>query len=292
MTSGTRGGYLHAAFGLRVRSALALPELPSLAEDGGPEDVVIEQGPVAERLEGAVDVDPAMQVTARAFQLAVPLGRFAVSEGRRIIVDPRPDASDADLRPFLLGTAMGALCHQRALLPLHAAAISLAGGAVAFAGPSGAGKSTLAAHFLGRGRGVLADDILAVDAGGHGGPLALPGLARIRLRAERAAASEPKASLPISGHAALGAWPLRRIYRLRPEGADPPKVCRLRGAEAVGALLGQVYRWPIAAAMGRGPALFDQCLILARRCEVFEVSFAHADAPLALAEVLEAHLVA
>src|SRR5580658_2928398 len=157
MASGTNGGVLHAAFGLRLRSAVALPELPAIADDGIPPDVTLELGRVPRRLEGAVDVDPAMQATAGRFQLDVPAGRFLVSEGRRILVDPGPGASEADLRPYLLGTVIGALCHQRGLLPLHAAAVLCADGAVAFAGPSGAGKSTLAAQLHALGRTVLAD---------------------------------------------------------------------------------------------------------------------------------------
>jgi len=290
MTSGTRGGFLHAAFGLRLRSSFALPELPRLPDDGFATDVVIERGRVPERLEGAVGVEPAMQVAADRFQLDVPAGRFSVSAGRLILVDPRPGASDADLRPYLLGTVMGALCHQRALLPLHAAAVLIGDGAVAFIGPSGAGKSTLAARFLGRGRGVLADDLLAVDIGPDGSPLALPGLARIRLRADSPDAGDGKVSVPIASPAGARAWPLRRLYLLHTEGADPPQVCRLHGPEAVSAVLGQVYRWPIAAAMG-GRVAFAQCLALAAHCEVFQVSFTHAaPSPEALVETLEVHL--
>ncbi|MEG8053162.1 hypothetical protein QP185_07710 [Sphingomonas aerolata] len=53
--------------------------------------------------------------------------------------------------PYLLGTALGALLHQRALLPLHCNAIVHDGKAFLFCGDSGAGKSTLAAVFEARG---------------------------------------------------------------------------------------------------------------------------------------------
>lgn len=290
MTSGTNGGFAYAAFGLRLRSALALPELARLADDPAPADVVIERGRVPERLDGAVDVEPAMQVAARDFQLGVPVGRFRVSEGRRVVVDPRPGASDAEQRPYLLGTVMGALCYQRSLLPLHAAAVLFGEGAVAFAGPSGVGKSTLAAQFLGRGRSVLADDLLAVDVERYGAVAALPGLARIRLRSDSARAGDGKVSLPIPGPRVSRPWPLRRLYVLRAGGADPPELCRLRGPEAVGALLDQVYRWPVAKAAGRGPAVFAQCVSLVRGCEIFQASFTHAAGPPALARALERHL--
>jgi hypothetical protein len=290
MASDINVGFLHGIFGLRLRSAVALPELPALADDGTPADVTLEQTRLPRRLEGAVDVDPAMQAADGRFQLDVPAGRFRVIEGRRILVDPRPEASEADLRPYLLGTVMGALCHQRALLPLHAAAVVCADGGVAFAGPSGAGKSTLAAQLHGRGRTVLADDLLAVEIDAEGTPRALPGVARIRLRTDAPDANR-KVDLPIAGMATDRSWPLRRIYRLEADGADPPRFCRLRGPEAVAAILQHVYRWPIAVAMGRQAACLAQCIDVARRCEVFDVSFTHATGrPSLLSQVIEDHL--
>ena len=291
MASGTSDGFLHGVFGLRLRSAIAFPELPGIADDGSPPDVTLEQGPISRRLDGAVDIDAAMQTAARGFQLDVPAGRFRVSEGRRILVDPRPGVSEVDLRPYLLGTVMGALCHQRALLPLHAAAILSADGAIAFAGPSGTGKSTLASQLHSRGRGALADDLLAVEIDAEGPPRALPGVARIRLRADTTR-TDGKVSLPIVGMAAERSWPLRRVYRLgADDGADPPEICLLRGPEAVAAILHQIYRWPIAVAMDRQAACFAQCIRIASRCEVFNVSFSHAaGAPSVVADVIEDHL--
>ena len=290
MTPGTNNGFVYAVFGLRLRSAFPLPELRSIADDGAPHDVTLEWGRVTARLEGAVDVDSAVQVTARDFHLAVPAGRFLVSDGRSILVDARPGTSEAELRPYLLGTVMSALCHQRGLLPLHAAAVLFGESAVAFAGPSGVGKSTLAAWFQDLGHAVLADDLLALEIDPEGIPRALPGVPRIRLWGE-AAVGGGKISLPIST-AATGAPAIRRLYRLRAEGGDPPSICRSRGPERVSAILDGVYRWPIAVAMGRGPACFAQGLAVASRCEVFEVSFTHAaGSPETLALALETHLV-
>jgi hypothetical protein len=289
MASGTNSGFLHAVFGLRLRSAFALPELTALSDDGRPPDVTLERGRIPARLQGAVNVDPAMQAAAGRFQLDVPAGRFRVSEGRRILVDARPGATDADLRPYLLGTVMGALCHQRGLLPLHAAAILSTDGAAAFAGPSGVGKSTLAAQLHGRGRAALADDLLAIEIDAQGTPRAHPGVARIRLSTGTPGAG--KVSLPIAGMATDRAWPLRRFYRLDADGGDPPELCRLHGPEAVSAIRQQIYRWPIAAAMGQAAACFAQCVGVASRCEVFDVNFTHAaGVPALLAQAIEDHL--
>jgi hypothetical protein len=276
------------AFGLRLRSALSLPELPHVPDDGRAADVVLERGPVPERLDGAVEVAPSMLVSPARFQLALPAARFSVREGKRIVVDARAGSSDDELRPYLLGTVMGALCLQRGLLPLHAAAVLSRGGAAALAGPSGVGKSTLAAQFQSRGCAVLADDLLAVEIPGDGDPLARQGLARLRLRT---AGDESKISLPISRPENDQPWPLRRVYILRADGSATPELRRLRGPEAVSGLLGQVYRWPIAVAMDGGQMAFAHCLALARRSEIFTLSFAHdASTPATIAEALEAHI--
>jgi hypothetical protein len=109
------------------------------------------------------------------------VGRYRIAGGREIIVDPYPGVPDRNLRLFLLGSAFGALLHQRGILPLHANAVDLGGRAVAFMGESGAGKSTLAAWFHDQGCEIIADDVCAVvfREGDH--PFALPGLPRLRL---------------------------------------------------------------------------------------------------------------
>ena len=114
--------------------------------------------------------------------------RYLVRGGREIVVDPSPGGSERNLRLFLLGSALGILCHQRGLLPLHANAIVVEGGAVAFAGHSGAGKSTLAAHFQRSGYEVLCDDVCMISFDEAGRPFAWPGLPRLKLWGDAAAA--------------------------------------------------------------------------------------------------------
>src|SRR5258708_39789946 len=87
---------------------------------------------------------------------------------------------------------MGAIFHQRGLLPLHANAIEVGGQAVAFVGPSGAGKSTLAAYFRDRGYRVLCDDVWVVSFGSDGEPLAWPGVPRVKLWGDALAAFCPR----------------------------------------------------------------------------------------------------
>jgi hypothetical protein len=73
------------------------------------------------------------------------------------------------------------LCHQRGITPLHASAIDVADGCVAFVGGSGAGKSTLAAALAARGHQVVADDVCFLRLGERGEVQAWPGVVRMRL---------------------------------------------------------------------------------------------------------------
>jgi len=180
------------------------------------------------------------------------------------------------VRAYLLGSAMGALLHQRGLLPLHANAIEIDGRAIAFAGPSGSGKSTLAAYFRARGRRLLSDDVCAVSFGPGGEAVAWPGVPRIKLWTDALAAFghsagdlekvvnwEDKYSLPMTMAAPSGPLPLARIYLL---GAAQGKsrIEALSGAAAFDAVASNIYRSEFAGPLGRAESLFANSLSLVR----------------------------
>lgn len=163
-------------FGLRVRSEVELPELTPVAGQGEP-DVWVRAGSI-----DLADGGPGLRVHDGAFLLTIEkIARYLVSGGTDILVEPVAGVDPRNVRIFLLGSAFGALLHQRGLLPLHANAVEIGDKAVAFMGESGAGKSTLAAWFHDHGYRVLADDVCAVHFGGSGAPSVFPGLPRLRL---------------------------------------------------------------------------------------------------------------
>jgi hypothetical protein len=267
-------------FGLRVRSDIVLPELavgtPSYAVD-----VVIRLGRIAEGGSGA----PGYEVTAQGTLLNVPeVGRYLIRVGREIVVDPAAGACERSLRLFLLGSAFGALLHQRGMVPLHANAIDIGGRAVAFSGHSGAGKSTLAAWFHDQGYAILADDVCVIGFGDDGRALAFPGIPRLRLSGEALLASgravqdyspstdrNDKYDVPTRARPA-GPLPLARIYMLASaeDGEPEAAVRRLSGAEAVDALISNTYRGGYVGKIGRTADHLAQCLRIARQVPIFE----------------------
>ena len=215
--------FCYAAFGLRIRSALALPELVEAKEASD-----------ASICFGNVDLPPeadAAEVYVRASDQEVLLlfrevGAFLIREGHQVIVSPAPGYDERWLRHVTLGPSLAVLLHQRGRLALHASAVAVAEGAVAFVGERGIGKSTTAALMCTRGHRLVADDVTAIEVGaGH--PMVHPAYPLLKLWPEVASFlrhnpeelprifpdSEKRARREVYGFS-LAPLPLSRIYVL------------------------------------------------------------------------------
>jgi hypothetical protein len=93
-------------------------------------------------------------------------GCFRVSPGHRTITCEGGRAVPAETRRHLLLNQVLPLVLGTERLVLHASAVVMPGGAIAFAGAGGAGKSTLSTALAGRGHMLLSDDIVALDKKG------------------------------------------------------------------------------------------------------------------------------
>ena len=177
--------FSYMAYGLRICSALPLPELRTRE---GTADVVVRLEKVdCSRLE-TVDEQHAFWATPmEACHLYKGAGAFLVRDGREIIVDPVPGADERVLRLSLLGPAMALILHQRGQFVLHASAIAIAGSAIAFLGGNGSGKSTMAAALHTRGHDLLADDVTAMHLS-SGCPTVSPSFPQLKLWPDSAVA--------------------------------------------------------------------------------------------------------
>lgn len=184
-------------YGLTVESWMAFPELEP-APSEAPVDVVFRLGETPAEIPGCLQKGARFQ--AAPGQLLVwmdGVARFLALEGREIVVEPAPGASDNDIRVLLLCSPLGAILLQRGLLPLHASAIATPRGAVLFMGASGVGKSTLAAEFRRRGFRPLADDISVVTFDEKGLPWVAAGYPQFKLWPDSAGGLvEDPAALP------------------------------------------------------------------------------------------------
>ncbi len=265
-------------FGLNLRSEIDLAGLAPPVAAGAP-DVEIAFGPVP-----ASDHSGYRATEDGTLLSVAKVGRYLIREGRQIVVDPAPGASERNVRLFLLGSAIGALLHQRGLLPLHANAIDIGGRAVAFSGHSGAGKSTIAAWFHDRGHRILADDVCVIGFDESGRALAYPGIPRLRLWREALEASgrdadayvrsfddTDKYDVPTRNEAGPEPVPLAAIYLLRKadEGGSDADIDRLKGVDAVETLVANTYRGGYLSMIGRTSEHLHACIRVARAVPVF-----------------------
>jgi hypothetical protein len=278
MTSAS-GAERYALFGLTILSDIPLG-LPAPAEGAAP-DVVIARG--------AIDVPGEhgpgySEVEGGTLLWVDKVGRFLIRGGAEIVVEPSPSAPGRNVRLFLLGSAFGALLHQRGLMPLHANAVIIDGHAFAFCGHSGAGKSTMAAWFHDRGAPILADDVCVIGFDADGAPLAYPGVPRLRLwrqalevsgrQAEdyhRSFDDVDKYDVPIAAGSRTDPAPLAAVYLLEkaPEGAEEATIARLTGVAAVETLVSNTYRGGYLQAIGGTGAHLATCVRLARSLPIF-----------------------
>jgi hypothetical protein len=158
--------------------------------------------------------------------IAVPdVGRFDVRDGNEIEVSASESADSTLLRLTVLGSAWGALLHQRGHFPLHAAVIATDDGAYALCGGQGAGKSSALSWFLARGYEFVSDDLTRLDVGLDGPPTVWPSVGRVKLTRAAiehrgwnasVAASEPLGKLVLPWRSVVdGARPLRAVVVLR-----------------------------------------------------------------------------
>lgn len=169
--------------GLRVRSAVALPDLTAWTGEDRPPDVLIEAGPVPEALPDLVIKRPLLQVaTDGACRFAIPgiAVWWIAPDGSRVVVE-MAGTDQAGMRTFMYGSVFAILLMRRGLLPLHACCVERDGRAYAISGHSGAGKSSLAMQLVRRGYRLLADDVTVVDLSAPCRPLALPTFPRVKL---------------------------------------------------------------------------------------------------------------
>jgi hypothetical protein len=290
----------YSLFSLVIASELALPELPP-APARAAADAIVRRGSI-DRPHAHAGYSPCED--GATLLTVTDVGRFLIRDGREIVIDA-PDAPERNVRLFLLGSAFGALLHQRGLMPLHANAVVIEDRAFAFCGHSGAGKSTMAAWFHDRGAPILADDVCVIGFDGDGAPQAYPGIPRLRLWRqalvetgrladdfERSFDALDKYDVPVSSQNRPDPAPLAAIYLLD-RGApvlEAGTIERLTGVAAVETLVSNTYRGAYLRTIGGTGAHLSACARIARSVPVFRAARLWGfDAFDAEAQRLEAH---
>ncbi|NWH03403.1 hypothetical protein [Desulfobacter latus] len=275
---------VYNAFGLNIASEIPLLDMETIQ---GVPDVIIKYGDIPDTLADAVIKGVRYEASPDTFLLKLDgIAGYHVTQGRRIVVQAAPAAVPEEILLFLMGSVMGALLHQRNILPLHAGAVLTDQGAVILAGPSGIGKSTLTAVFQQQGFPILADDVCAVSAEKKNGVKVLPGFPRLKLWADalkkletspeglkqvRQAPDLNKYFIPFNSRANSPA-PIRSIFILQSTHSDEFDIETLVGMKRIQPILKNTYRPEILEEMGTKQDHFRQCAALADTVPVFRLS--------------------
>jgi hypothetical protein len=297
--------HCYAIFGLMVRSQFRFGDQFPEADPADVFDVDVRLGTIPL----PAGAEQGYVITGQGTFLKIPgVASFLIRAGREITIDIEEQAAERNVRLFLLGSAFGALLHQRQLLPLHANAVEIDGTVVAFCGHSGAGKSTIAAWFLDRGHRILTDDVCAIGFDSYGRAVAYPGIPRLRLWREALEASgrspedfeasfdgsngRDKFDVPTKRESPLEPLPLGAIYLLAKaeEGTGEQTIVPLKGIDAVEALVSNTYRGGYLQMIGGRRAHLSTCVRVANAVSVFKAERLWGfDSFAAQAELLEAH---
>lgn len=276
-------GKLHryTVFGLIIDSCMEFPEL--IPGEGTP-DIHIRWGEVP-------DVLPESRKATARFQArpgcllftAEHVARLMVINGTQILIDKLPDAKEAAVRAFVLGSALGAILHQRGLLPIHASGIKYDDGCVLFCGRPGAGKSTLAGMFVQRGFALHADDICVIGLDKNETPWVYPAYPQQKLWGDalEKMGNEPALYRPLESvpekfavpslHFSREPLTIKKIFILSPRDKDEIEISPITGINKYRVLRNQTYRRRFLEGLGVAESQFHAAAVVGKQIPLFRV---------------------
>lgn len=266
--------YQYQAFGLNIHSVFSIPEL---APFEGKADVYVRFAEVPDNLDESCKTTLRFQAKPGYFLLKVDkIAKYLVTGGNTITIQMFPDASEEDMRLFLLGSAIGAIIYQRNMYPVHASSIKFNGGVVLFCGASGHGKSTIANALLKKGYGLHTDDVCVVEKNKNGIPHVFPEYPHLKLWQDslielgedpasysRVRHVVKKFLIPARQTFPLSPLPVKKIYILCPLVIQGITITELSGIHKVKWLQEQTYRKKYISAMGLEEKTFKTAAYIA-----------------------------
>ncbi len=271
--------------GLHLTSDFSVDRVPALLEGKRPEtvDAVVNAG--------ETNATPATEDTTR---IDVRDGKVRIRSrfgdlrvGRRDVeVCPTQETTPSSLFSYYAVYVLGFLLHHREFLTLHASAVEVDGGAVAFIGPKGMGKSTTASVFYDRGHRVLSDDMIACRPRLEEVPQTDPGFPWMKLgegalcnvlgrsgeNLERSVPGSTKKIFPIEGQQPTRPLPLQHVYVLgyHKDGSHEEQDVEIEPIDSKRACLLLLSQSFVQMFLDESPGSqhLDQCAALSRRVPV------------------------
>lgn len=276
--------YRYFAFGLEIESQFPVPELLT-GNSELPSHVSIEFANVPDALTAPVFSGVRFHGSTNEFLLKVDhVAKYLVKNGNTIQIEPYPQATEKDIRLFLMGSAMGALIHQRGLLPFHGSSVIIHNKVVVFSGISGAGKSTLAASFVKKGFPLITDDVCVISLDNETRPMVHPGYPQMKLWADslekigeqnenlsRVRDGIKKFSLPVRPHFHQKPELLSGVYIISTKNTEGFHIETIKGIEKFNILKNNTYRLNFIKGTGTTASHFKHIEAMARHCFVKKI---------------------
>jgi len=211
------------------------------------------------------------------------VAQYRVRKGQTIRVNPYDNADEDSVNLFLEGSVLGALLHQRGLLPFHGSSFSYKEKGILVCGHSGAGKSSVTAAFHQQGASFINDDITPVSVSDMETRI-LPIKTRIKLwhdsldklnisadNLNRIRPQLDKFYLPVEKGTGSD-HKLDYIFVLQSHQEDEYSASELNGIEKYNVLRKQIYRKVYLKGMPETEkTYFKQLFILAKRVPVIRI---------------------
>jgi hypothetical protein len=265
---GETNKYRYLLYGWVAESDIQFPELP---ETNGNPEIFIK---LSETMDSVGDKD------SFAFTIE-KIGNFKITTDRIIV---NPFCEELIIRPYILGTAFGALIHKRNMIVIHGSAVQHNGKAFILSGSSGSGKSTLAAAFIRKGLKILSDDVCIISLK-ESYPMVHPSYPQLKLWLDasdgmnvnwsgkyKISTDKDKYSYSIQNYFYPHMQPFRYLYILNRNKSDIA-IQELYGVEKFNMLASQTYRLGFVQKLRREKDHFGQITTLADKIKVFNLFY-------------------
>ncbi len=247
-------------------------------------DVVIEISGERREVKTPLFSDGLYTIGLNEFSMDVPgTGWFYSCDGSFVSINPAPGADKESVELYLNGSVLGALLHQRGIMPLHGSSFRYNGEVVMICGDAGAGKSSVTALFCQRGAEFVTDDVSPVILR-NGKPFILSLSSSIKLRKDvldllgasasslqPAGAGTEKYHLPVQTGGRKEYSP-GRIYIITPHDGPQAEIEEITGHEKFEAVRNEIYRPEYLQGMpGNDRLFFKTVLEICNNAGVFRV---------------------
>ncbi len=224
---------------------------------------------------------PHLEINENDFLLKVKnVAHYRAQDGEKVFITPLNGTDRDSIQLFLEGSVLGAILHQRGILPFHGSSFEYKGKGVMICGVSGAGKSSVTEAFCINGARFVSDDITPVGVSDNQTEM-LPVKTRIKLwddslkmlkikdtGFDRIRPGFNKFYLP-AREEVLHKQPLDHMFILKVHNEEKFEIRELSGMQKYNVLRKQIYRKAYLKGMPeKEKQYFKQLLQIAMRIRI------------------------